>query len=113
MAFFDKIGESVNKGIGSVSSMFEVSGVSSRLKNCEEMLEERYTELGKLFYENSKTSPSATYDELFAKIKEAHEAIELLKKEIQDAKGTVICPGCGAEVDKNVAFCSKCGTKIS
>lgn len=113
MAFFDKIGESVNKGVNGMSTMFEVSGLSSKLRNCEEALNSRYLELGKLFYEQSKTSPSEEYNELFAKIDEAHAAIETVNQEIMSVKKTVKCPNCEAELPKDTAFCSQCGTKIA
>ena len=49
---------------------------------------------------------------MVASIAESEEKIKSYRQQIQDIKGVVRCPQCGAEVQSGVAFCSSCGAPM-
>ena len=49
---------------------------------------------------------------MIASLAEAEEKIKGYRQQIQDIKGVVRCPQCGAEVQSGVAFCSSCGAPM-
>lgn len=116
MAFFDKVGQTLSNFGNDVSnktkSMVEVNNLNGQLKNCEDALKMYYTEIGRLYYEQTKDLPPAQMVDLFSKVEEATVAIEHLKNSIRRAKGTKICQNCNAEVSLDTVFCPSCGSRI-
>ena len=47
---------------------------------------------------------------MIASLADAEEKVKRYREQIQDIKGVVRCPQCGAEVQSGSAFCSSCGT---
>ena len=45
------------------------------------------------------------------RIKAYEKSIEEIKQKILDLKGVKICPGCKSELELEIAYCPKCGTK--
>jgi predicted amidophosphoribosyltransferase len=68
-----------------------------------------YADLGKAYYENPEDENIEAYKDSISAVK---ELIESYEKQLADQKGLGTCPNCGATIAKDVAFCSKCGTKI-
>lgn len=70
--------------------------------------------LGKIYFEMIKDDDSAEEQvkEIVENIKSKTDEIERLSGEIQSAKNKLICPKCGASIDKNSLYCNICGEKI-
>ncbi len=75
-------------------------------------LEDMYTTLGKLFYEQVKGTDVRV--QIAAQIMEIDEqklTISNLVTEAAAAKGCMICANCGKEMDFDATFCPHCGKK--
>jgi len=90
----------------------DLSGVAKlqyEIKLKEDYLNKAYRELGKRYYdEHHEESP-----EDFAEIDAAKEALDDLRQELSEKKGSDLCPKCGASVPKGSDFCNRCGTKLN
>ena len=117
MAFFDTLGAKIQSGATAakdkMNNIAEVQNLKGQISSCEQQLKECYIEVGKAYYASTDVSAvDGDMKDKFTKIKEAEEAIAHLQAKLRDAKGTVVCGNCGAEVPTGTVFCSKCGSKI-
>lgn len=116
MAFFDKVGEALtNVGKGAsqkARDLTDLAKLNMELKSKQDFIERQYTEIGKKVYETQKNDESSPFEQVFA-IKQTEEEIDTLRHEIAQAKGCSVCPHCGADVEKDVVYCPKCGKKIA
>lgn len=116
MAFLDVLGENLTKLGNGVTNktkeVVETSNLSGQLKTCEDSLKKYYYEIGKAYYDSCKGEATGEFTELFAKVKEANDAIEHISTQLRKIKGTKVCVNCSAEVPSNSVFCSSCGSKV-
>jgi len=115
MSILDGIGETLNMAYNEASKRAkDASGIaklSYKIKQKESFISMQYGALGKAFFEDHKDDADPAYEGVEL-INEALKEIEDLKTELAKVKGTKKCPGCGAELKGEPAYCSKCGTKI-
>ena len=72
-----------------------------------------YEEIGRLYFKECEGKEIAPeYQELFDTVAEATIAVEAYKSKIETMRNTKVCPECGMVMDKEAAFCSKCGAKL-
>lgn len=118
MEFFDdavnktkEVFETVSKKTSEVITTEKQRFDMNSLKNKRE---KDFTALGKIYFELVKDDDGAkdAVKELVAGIKEKSEEIDRLASLIQNAKNRIICPNCGAAVNKNSVYCNICGGKI-
>ncbi|MBQ9765809.1 MAG: zinc ribbon domain-containing protein [Lachnospiraceae bacterium] len=105
MDFFSKIG---NK----ITDTTELSKLKNQITAEENLIKEKYTEIGKKFYEENPDLDNANYNDLFKAINESKAKIEQYNNQIILIKGTYNCPTCGTEVSIAAGFCVSCGTKL-
>ncbi len=117
MAFFDYIKgmvtnssqQTVEKG----KQITEVTKLSSEIKSLENQRNTYYIQLGKLFYERFPDVTDSETEMVKRNIYEISVRMNQLQNQIQQLKGKIQCPGCGAMIDANAAFCSECGIRIT
>ncbi len=117
MDFFNKVGETItNKGkdvTKKVKDIAEIGNLNGQISVQEEIIQNLYFEMGKMFYEDNKEKEDTPYQEKCQQIKEAYGEIDRLKTAIQNLKGIQVCPKCGAELKGDAVFCSMCGEKVN
>ena len=115
MAFFDKLGETLSNASKDVSQKAkDLSGVAKLTMDIhtkEDQVQKMYAQIGKLYFEAHQDDDPAEYEQM-SQIKEMLAAIEDMKKELMELKGTKVCPRCGQEVKAADAFCKSCGAKL-
>lgn len=122
MALFDDLKKSLS-GVGKSSEkvMKKSGGIleTQKLKlqkvSLESDLKDVYAQIGELYLkeqEGTETIPSTEMTALVGRVEDCKKAIKDVEEKIMEIKGAVICPNCGAEVDKESLFCPKCGAKI-
>ncbi len=79
-------------------------------KEKERLIKENYEELGKKFYEEHKDDAD---NEAINAINEALKRMEAIKEEMDEIKGTVDCPSCGAKNANDSVYCCKCGKELA
>ena len=100
------------KKTGEVLSAEKIKFGISSLKTKREKL---YAKLGKNYFD-SLTEAASLSDEnkaIYDEIVEINTKIEDLSNELNFVKSNRLCPSCGAVIDENAVFCSKCGAKIT
>lgn len=95
-------------------SFIDVSKLKITEAGIENSISKKYEELGLEIYKAFKsdlpkgTIPARIADELDSLFDE----LEATKSLIAKTRNKIICPVCKAELDKDSAFCNKCGEKL-
>ena len=104
---FETVSQKTGEVITAEKQKFDIASLKAK---CQK----DYAALGRLYYktvcddENAPEEVKVIVEEIKAKSAE----IERLYAEVQKAKNKMICPKCGAAIDKNSVFCNICGAKI-
>ena len=118
MDFFNKLTKKTSEAYQTAKEKTtKISGelkLKSKISDCKDKIEEQYKEIGKIVYEKMKIGEDASKEEVTPKCEE----IERLKNEIEKAQVEILalkdikkCSDCGAELELDAEFCSKCGSK--
>lgn len=114
MAFFTKLGETISATGKDVSQkareLTEIAKLNMDVKAKEDFVTKQYMEIGKQYFELHKGDEEPFFEEI-GLIKDSLAEIEQLKSDIAELKGKKKCPECGAVVEQDSAYCSKCGAK--
>ena len=117
MDFFDKLGETIvsaGKDVGQkAKDVSEVAKLKMDIRSKEDFVEKQYAALGRIYFEEHKDETECEQSEQIFLIKEALEEVERMKAEVLKIQGSTECPGCGAKMPEDAAFCSNCGTKLN
>lgn len=115
MAFFDKLSETLTNASKDVSQKAkDFSGVAKLTMDIhtkEDQLQKMYAQIGKLYFESHKDDETTDYEQM-SQIKDTLVTIEDMKKELNELKGTKVCPRCGQEVKMADIYCKSCGAKL-
>ncbi len=117
MSFFDsvtkKIGDSARFAAKKSSNLVEITKLNLNINSEEDKINKAYTEIGKLVFTTFANGKEVheDYRTQCEAIQTTIDNIKSLKKQIMTLKQVKGCPVCGAELELEVAFCSKCGTK--
>lgn len=113
MAFLDKATETLNNVskdvLDKAKEIKELVGLTNQVASQENLIEKYYKELGQFVYEHKDEEIAEGIAERVTLIDAAFEEAARLKKELLKKKGYKACENCGFEMDKDAAFCSKCG----
>ena len=116
MAFWDnfsqKASETTAKAVQKAKEMSDIAKLNSMISEEETKINNNYYQVGKLYVTMHSHDHEEEFAGMVASIAESEEKIKSYRQQIQDIKGVVRCPQCGAEVQSGVAFCSSCGTPM-
>ena len=118
MAFFNNISKKVEKTAKAAArksgDLVEVAKLNMSINSDESKIQEIASAIGKgiyKMYREGKEVPE-TLIESCREIKGIEDHITAVKAKIMEIKNMKICPNCKAEVQNNVEYCPKCGTKF-
>jgi ribosomal protein L40E len=117
MAFLEnlgrKVGEAAQAAAKKSNEIVETTKLNSNINSEEDKIQKLYIQLGKAVYERfTQTGTVEDYaQEACLAINTHRENIAALREKIAEIKGIKACVNCGAEMERNQVFCSKCGTK--
>ena len=116
MEFFDDLKQKVTvtgkQAADKVKELTDVVRMKAQISSEKSTVTAQYGAIGKKLAEHPSESDEERFAGELAVIRAAEEKIAELEAQVSKIEGTVICPTCGAKVEKSDAFCSKCGTKI-
>ena len=98
---------------GKVKETADVLKLRQKASVEKQRIRDAYEEIGRLYFkecEGKEVAPE--YQQFFDTIAEASAAVAEFKSKIEELRNTKTCPECGAEMDKEAAFCAKCGAKM-
>lgn len=117
MDFFDGLGKTITDTadkVGRKTEKFvEIQRVKGQITSMERNIDKNISELGKIVFEKYQLG-----EELDAKFIPVCEEIQRRKvllaqyrEEVAEMKGLRRCEECGEPLDKDAAFCKKCGAR--
>ena len=113
MGFFNDFGKKTTEA---TSKITKETKLRLKMSDSKSKINNLYEEIGKKVYEKHVRNESI---DIKKELNEECEKIDALAKEIEEARLEIlklnnkkICPNCNAEIEKDAAFCSKCGKKI-
>ena len=109
MAFWDnlsqKASETTAKAMQKAKEMSDIAKLNA-------MISEEETKINNAYVAMHSQDHEEEFVGMIATLAEAEEKVKSYRQQIQDIKGVVRCPQCGAEVQSGAAFCSSCGTPM-
>ncbi len=113
MGFFNEIGKKTTEA---TSKITKETKLKLKINESKNKISDLYEEIGKKVYEKHVREENISIKE---ELQEECEKIDNLSKEIEEARREILklnnkrqCPECYAEIEKDAAFCSKCGHKL-
>jgi DNA repair exonuclease SbcCD ATPase subunit len=108
-----KVSDTAKAAAKKSSELVEVTKLSMSISAEEDKIKKAFADIGKLVYTaySNGEEVSEAYKESCSAITGYEETITATKQKILDLKSMKVCPGCGIELETEIAFCSKCGTK--
>ena len=86
--------------------------MKGKINELKENVEDLYIEIGKTVYSELKEGKNVEEEDILNKcneISEKNDEISKLKEKLLTLKKMKTCPHCGAKIDKDDLYCSKCG----
>ena len=119
MEFFDKVGNKASEAYkvtaDKTGKLAKEAKLRMKMGELKSEINDIYEEIGKKIYENhvkeEKEDISSLIEDECTKIDCLSDEIESILKECLKLKDKRQCPNCYAEIEKDVKFCPKCGTK--
>lgn len=119
MEFFDKLGKKASEAYkvtaDKTGKLAKEAKLRMKIADLKSQINEIYKEIGEIVYQ--KHTRDGEYD-IEKEIEEKCTKIDVLSDEIEsnlkqclELKDKRQCPNCFAEIEKDVKFCPKCGTK--
>ena len=117
MAFFEELGKVISdkskEAAGKVKDLTGVIQLKTRLSSEKEKVNKAYIALGKAYHDRHESSAEEELSAEFETIRNGLIKMAELEDEIAELEGTRVCAECGAKVERNAAFCSKCGAPMA
>lgn len=116
MAFLDGIGKKISvtsqSMVQKAKDVADITGLKSQISEEEKKIDKYCQNLGHMYYDMKKNEPLPELEELVAMIKGSYHKIDVIRENITSIENTKTCPVCGAVLEKDMAFCVGCGTKV-
>lgn len=91
MDFFEKIGDAIStkgkEAADKAKELAEIASLRSQISTCEEVIKKKYSEIGRLYYEQYADVPDAPFEKQCRAIKNAKDGVEDLQRKIKEIKG--------------------------
>jgi predicted RNA-binding Zn-ribbon protein involved in translation (DUF1610 family) len=111
--FTKKVSDTAKAAAKKSGDIVEITKLNMNVGSEEDKIEKKYSEIGKLLYESyvSGKTVGEEFKPHCEEIEKYFENVSAMKQKIQELKKIKNCPVCGAELEADVLFCPKCGTK--
>ena len=113
---FDEIGDKVNRAFHTVvkktNKAYETAKISYNVSGVKDELKDAYAALGKKVYENSDNLCETDIENDLIIIKTLLDRLNSEKDRLSTVKDKKRCQNCGQEIERDSAYCNKCGEKI-
>lgn len=116
--FFEDLGKKITETAGAVTKkteeMMETQKIKSQIRLEERNKENALQELGKQVYDRYRNGEivDADFVGLCEAIEQYEEAVQSCLKELAELKGMTLCKNCNGELQAEIVYCPKCGTKV-
>lgn len=90
----------------------EENRIAAQIASLQAQQKDVFLQLGKRYAELFADSPAPEMTGFLDTIRSINAQIKECEKQRRALRGLVLCERCGAEQDKNAAFCSCCGNRL-
>lgn len=116
MAFFDDLASQIsrvgNTAVQKTQVATEVAKLNGQISTEEKRIQSLYADLGAMYFKKCGENPDPNFLEICQEIEQAQEKITFFRNQILEARSQVLCPSCGAPIDKYATFCGYCGHRM-
>lgn len=111
--FKQKMGETARFAVKKGSDKFEITKLNINIGYEEDKVKKIFCDMGKIMFENyiNNEGVSEKYIDYCDAVKKIYSNIDVMKLKIRELKAVIECENCKEELDENMTFCFKCGTK--
>ena len=111
----ETLGKAIKTGVDKSNEIVEITKLRYAISDIEGDISKLMRDIGESVYEAYKDNkePSEAINENCAAIDEKYAQVEEMRAKLNEIKNVTVCPKCGAAMDKESCFCSKCGEKLS
>ena len=116
MDFFSKLSKKASETYQftkeKASNISEELKIKGKINEYKQNIEELYLNIGKKVYTELKDGKTVAEEEILEKcdqISNANDEISKLKDKLLTLRKVKTCPNCGAKLDSDDLYCSKCG----
>lgn len=116
--FFGTLGKKISKATHSAasatSSLVESTKLNAQISGEHKTVENLYRRIGEAVAKKAEAGELQLGDEenaIVEEIRKHKDTILGIRKALASIKGQKICPSCGEQIPKEVAYCPKCGTE--
>lgn len=116
MDFFSKLSKKASETYQftkeKATNISEELKIKGKMNDLKENVEDLYIEIGKTVYSELKDGKNVAEEDILNKcneISEKNDEISKLKEKLLTLKKLKTCINCGAKIDRNDMYCSKCG----
>ena len=116
--FFGTLGKKISKATHSAasatSSLVESTKLNAQISGEHKTVENLYRQIGEAVAKKAEAGELQLGDEenaIVEEIRKHKDTILGIRKALASIKGQKICPSCGEQIPKEVAYCPKCGTE--
>lgn len=117
MAFFEELSKTItDKGKEAAKRAKDLTGalqLKSQVAAEKTKINEAYARIGQIYYEDNQDNQDIRFENDYAMIRRGMAKIEALEEEICQLEGNRICAECGSKVERDAAFCGKCGAPMT
>ena len=105
--------ESTGKQVAKKTKDFSESlQLKSKIAAEKDALETMYRSIGRQVYEHATEEEAERFAEEFLSIQKTLKRKAELEEELAALEGAVYSEECGAKLDRNAVFCSRCGSRV-
>lgn len=118
MADFKEFGEKVEDFAKSFADktgeVVEVQKLKSKIRSNQRKVSKGYIDIGKIVHEKHKSGIviDTCFTNICDELDDLEGEIQDLKEQVNSVRGYATCRKCGAAVDTQAVFCSKCGAQM-
>lgn len=116
--FFEDLGKKITETAGAVTKkteeMMGIQKIKSQIRLEEKNKESALQELGKQVYDRYQKGETVDADflGLCEAIAQYEESVQARLEELAELKGVTLCKNCNGELQPEMVYCPKCGTKV-
>lgn len=108
----EKINAFTQGAVNKSRELAEIAKLNLEIGNEEAVIRQAKADIGDYVAAAGLLSENETVAAELAKISAAQQIIQQHRERIAQLRDLVICPACGAEVDRGSRFCNYCGTPL-
>lgn len=110
--FGKKASNTTAKAVQQAKILTETSRLNTLISEEKKKINSFYSQIGQAYAQVHHDDYEPGFGELMKALAETERRIREYDAQIKKLRGVVDCPGCGAELPMNAAFCSACGATI-